>query len=150
MLHKRKVAVGFLLVLTLGLLCTADQLQWNDRDTCEQAAQWIRETPVLMEFCSLCNAAPVDLWLVHGVDIRSTPSEGRFEVVITGWKVERSSGRAEWSSQAVDLAYVYVPVGNDRFRCLGEVLGLPCWIKVSVLKPALPWVGSIHQEQICP
>ncbi len=150
MLQRWKLAVGFLIVLSCGLLCSADQLQWNDRDTCEQAAQRIRETQVLMTFCSLCSAAPVDLWLVDGVDILPTPAEGRFEIVITGWKVEKASGRAEWSSQVVDLAYVYVPVGNDSFLCLGEVLGLPCWVKVSVLKPIFPWVGSIREEPVCP
>ncbi|MBN1857751.1 hypothetical protein JW848_00935 [Candidatus Bipolaricaulota bacterium] len=139
----RTTLCALLLTLICGAICAADQLQWNDRETSERAAQRILEAPLLITYCSACSAPSVDLWFVEGIDILPTPTEGLFEIILSGWRVNIAGGVAEWSSQAVDLAYVYVPAGKGRFRCLGDLLALPCTIKVPGFDLRCELVGDL-------
>jgi len=129
----KTMIVILLLIAVGGAVCLSDQLQWNDRETCERAAQRILDMPLLISFCSLCKAAPVELWFVKDVDIVSTSTEGLYEVTVSGWKADVSSGITEWLTEAVDFAYVYVPSGAGRFTCLGNVLGLECYVRVAAI-----------------
>lgn len=129
----RKPAAVTLLIVICATVCLADQLQWTNRETSERAAQQIQQAPLIISFCSLCSEASIALWWVRGVEIRPVPADELFEIVIFGWKIDTARGIAQWSAEAVDLAYLYAPSGKTSFACLGLTLGLECITRAPLL-----------------
>ena len=150
---KTKLRVAFLaglLVLIGSLACFADQLQWNSGAVCKRAIRLIRPGSILTSYCSLADNEHIEVWLIKEVDAINTPIEGLFEVRILGKRLYTSKktfssgeyrepvdyveckrvGQREYFCKAIDLAYVYVQVGNNSFRCLGKVLGLECLVEL--------------------
>ena len=141
------------MVLSGSLTCLADQLQWNDRDVCERAVREIKREPILLSYCPLADEEHVEVWLVKGVDIVNTPTEGLFEVCIFGRRlytskkafslgeylepvdyIELKDESDSWRvAKRIDLAYVYLPAGNDSFRCLGTILGLQFLVELEAM-----------------
>jgi hypothetical protein len=141
------------LVLIGSLTSLADQLQWNARGVCERAVHLIRPKSILISYCSLADNEHVEVWLVEGVGIANTSTEGLFEVLISGKRLYKSKtafssgdyrepidyieykseGRLRRFVKGVDLAYVYIHTGDNSFRCLGKVLGLECLVELETM-----------------
>ena len=141
------------MVLSGSATCLADQLQWNNRGVCERAVREIKREPILLSYCPLADEEHVEVWLVKGVEIVNTPTEGLFEVCIFGRRVVESrnafpaGGYLEpvdyielkdeldsgWVFQKIDLAYVYLPAGSSSFRCLGTILGLQFLVELETM-----------------
>jgi len=152
-LLSKTIMLAIILVVVMTVSCLADQLAWNSRGTCEEAAKSIEQGSILLSYCSLCNNEHVEVWLVKGVIIAPTAAQGLFEVNILGIRLYRSSealqennysepvqyeavtaeGSARWFVTDIDLAYVYVPTGEGSFRCLGKVIKRECIINVDTI-----------------
>jgi hypothetical protein len=153
----------FVLVLLMGVsigvsaLCAqADQLQWNLREDAERAAKAIKPGSVVVSYCSQCDAQTIEVWWAERAVVTTTPENELFEVQVFGKRLMASeekfdkgkftgpatltskniSDKNRWFLEAVDLAYVYVPVGNGRFRVLGKELGLAADVRTEFV--ALP------------
>ena len=138
------------LVLIGSLTCLADQLQWNSSAVCERAMRLIRPESILLSYCSLADNEHVEVWLVKRVEVVNTPIEGLFEVLIFGKRLYKSKtaffsgeyrepidyiaykSKNQWGCfrKGIDLAYVYIPTGDNSFRCLGKLLGLECLVEL--------------------
>lgn len=150
---RRIVILLVCLGMGYSLSGLGDQLQWNDLETCERAAAEIRKAGVLISYCSLAEEPNAQFWLVRDVAIIPTTAEGLWEVIVTGRllnaftrrhfdeKRQRSSGNlhartdthCHWFVEGVDLAYIYVPIGNGDFTCLGRSLDQPCSVTVETI-----------------
>lgn len=161
----RSILLVVFLALIASSACFADQLQWNARSVCVEAAQAIAREPLLMSYCSLASADYVEVWFVRDVTVVETAAAGLFEVVVLArrllisrepfssaqfpvladqWHFNalRDTG---WAIEGIDLAYVYTYTGGGSFQCLGKVLGLDCRVDVEtislpgdVMKAVLP------------
>ncbi len=149
----RIIMLAIVLVAVATASCLADQLAWNSRSTCEEAADSIGRNSILLSYCSLCSNEHVEVWLVKGISVAPTAAQGQFEVNIFGTRLYRSketlregkySGSVEyeavtgeepvrWFATAIDLAYVYVATGEGAFRCLGKVIERECIINVDTI-----------------
>ena len=151
-MHKT-IILAIVLVAVTTMSCLADQLAWNSRHTCEEAAKNIKQNSILLSYCSLCSNEHVEVWLVKGINIAATVTQGLFEVNVFGIRLYRSQeaflgnkysesleyaailgrGRARWFITGIDLAYVYVPTSSGSFRCLGKVIERECSINVDTI-----------------
>ncbi|MEA3239375.1 MAG: hypothetical protein U9Q94_06315 [Candidatus Bipolaricaulota bacterium] len=154
---SKTIMLVIVLVAVMTVSCIADQLAWNSRGTCEEAAKNIKQDSILISYCSLCSNEHVEVWLVKGVIVAPTAMHGLFEVNVCGIRLYRSSeafqenkysepvqyeavtgeGSARWSITGIDLAYVYVPTSSGSFRCLGKLINRECSINVDTI--SLPY-----------
>ena len=150
---SKTIMLAIVLVAVTTMSCLADQLAWNSRGTCEEAAKSIEQGSILVSFCSLCSNEHVEVWLVRGIIVAPTPTQGLFEVNVFGIRLYRSNEAfqemqysepveykavkgqepARWFAAAIDLAYVYVPTSEGTFRCLGKVINRECSINVDTI-----------------
>jgi len=151
------VALAAVLVVVTTMSCIADQLAWNSRGTCEEAAKSIEQGSILLSYCSLCSNEHVEVWLVKGIIVAPTATQGLFEVNVIGKRLYRSTeafqemrylepvdyeivkggGPSRWFVTGIDRAYVYVPTRNGSFRCLGKVINRECSVNVDTI--SLPY-----------
>ncbi len=82
----------------------ADQCELVTRDQAEQAAKIVRDSPgrVVAAFCAPCGDASPTRLSKQTVEVKKSGSD--FALFING--------------KEVDLAYIYYPVGNDKYRDL--------------------------------
>ncbi len=150
-LMPRFIILAIVLVAVTTASCLADQLAWNSRRTCEEASDSIGQGSILLSYCSLCDNDYVEVWLVKGINIAPTVTQGLFEVNVFGKRLYTSEeplqemqysepieyaivrGPARWFATAIDLAYVYVPASEGTFRCLGKVIEREYSIKVDTI-----------------
>jgi hypothetical protein len=145
--------LAIVLIAVMTTSCLADQLAWNSRGTCEEAAKSIEQGSILLSYCSLCSNEHVEVWLVKGVIVAPTVTQGLFEVNVFGIRLYMSKepfqekqysepvqyeavtghGRSRWFVAGIDLAYVYVPTSEGAFRCLGKVIERECSINVDTI-----------------
>jgi len=150
---SKTIMLAIILVVVMTVSCFADQLAWNSRGTCEEAAKSIEQGSILLSYCSLCSNEHVEVWLVKGIIVAPTAAQGLFEVNVFGIRLYRSSeafqenkysepveyeavtgeGPAGWFVTGIDLAYVYVPTSEGAFRCLGKVIERECSVDVDTL-----------------
>ena len=141
------------LVVVTTVSCLADQLAWNSREICEEAAKRISRDSIVLSYCSNCSNEHVEVWLVKGIIVASTVTQGLFEVNVLGKRLYRSNeafrekgysepvqyeavkggGPARWFVAGIDLAYVYIPTSEGTFRCLGKVIERECSINVDTI-----------------
>jgi len=149
----KMIMLAIVLVAVATVSCLADQLAWNSRQTCEEAAKNIAQGSILLSYCSLCSNESVEVWLVRGIIVTPTATQGLFEVNVFGRRLYRSkeafrenkysepveyeavtaAGSARWFVTEIDLAYVYVPTSKGAFRCLGKVIERECSINVDTI-----------------
>jgi len=145
------LAIVLVAVATVSGL--ADQLAWNSREACEEAAKTISRNSILLSYCSCCDNEHVEVWLVKGIIVAPTVTQGFFQVNVFGIRLYRSKeafretqysepveyeavtgeGPARWFVTGIDLAYVYVPTSKGAFRCLGKVIERECSINVDTI-----------------
>lgn len=160
--------LGIALIAVTTTSCLADQLAWNSRATCEEAAKTIEQGSVLLSYCSLCNSEHLEVWLVQGVIVVPTAAQGLFEVNVLGTRLYRSEealqadeypesaqyeaftaeGTSRWFITGIDLAYVYVPTGKGAFRCLGKVIQSECIINVDTISLPSQLLEHIKREAL--
>jgi len=153
----KMIMLAIVLVAVATVSCLADQLAWNSRGTCEEAAKSIAQGSILLSYCSCCDNEHVEVWLVKGIIVAPTAAHGLFEVNVFGIRLYRSKaafretqysepveyetvtveGPARWFVTGIDLAYVYVPTSEGAFRCLGKVIERECSINVDTI--SLPY-----------
>ena len=163
---SKSIIVAVLLVVVVTLLCFADQLAWNRRPICEDAAEVIRRNPILISYCSCCDDEHVEVWLVKRVVVATTSTEGFFEVNVFGRRLYKSNKAfrekqylepveyeavtgdesSRWFLEGIDLAYVYVPTGNGAFRCLAKIMKRDCDVNVDMIKLPPQLVDKIEKE----
>jgi hypothetical protein len=169
------VLVAAVLVLGPTGVSRADQLQWIPLSVCNTAVETIARKPLLVSFCSLADGDHIGLWRVQDLAVAPTSAKDLHEIVVIAEMLYRSDRL--WSSEkllaareqellmiptartaimGIDLAYVYVHIGDGSFRCLGKVLGLDCTVDVETIllpsdvmrrirtrsngqRPFLPW-----------
>ena len=149
----RILTLVIVLVAIIMVPCLADQLAWNSRATCEEAAKSIQQNAILLSYCSLCNNEHVEVWLVKGIIVAPTAVQGLFELSVLGKRLYTSKevfqgnqhwepipyeafmkeGSLRWFAAAIDLAYVYVPMDEGTFRCLGKIIKRKCIINVNTI-----------------
>ena len=154
---SKTIMVAIVLVAATAVLCFADQLAWNEREICEEAAKRIRQNSILVSYCSRCNNEQLEVWLVKRVVIAPTVTQGLFEVNVFGRRLYTSKeafrekqysepvryeavtgdGSSRWFLAGIDLAYVYVPTSKGSFRCLAKVIKRECSINVNTI--SLPY-----------
>jgi len=159
-----------LLVFACSAPARADQLAWIRLADAERAAKAIRPGSRVVLYCSKCDDQLLDVWQVEGAVVTRTQDPRYFQVAIVGSRLFRSrqrfdSGRyaepAEYEAepererdlirrQEVDLAYVYVPVKEGLFRCLGKTLGLACEVEVENLRLPASVAGEDRVESSRP
>jgi len=147
------IMLAIVLVAVMSISCLADQLAWNSREACEEAAKTISRNSILLSYCSCCDNEHVKVWLVKGIIVAPTVTQGLFEVNVFGRRLYRSKeafrenkysepveyeavtreGSARWFVTGIDLAYVYVPTSKGAFRCLGKVIERECSINVDTI-----------------
>ena len=152
-LMSKTIMLAIVLVAVTTMSCLADQLAWNSRGTCEEAAKSIEQDSILLSYCSLCSNEHIEIWLVRGIIIAPTATQGLFEVNVLGICLYRSQeafqenryselveyeavtgeGPTRWFATVIDLAYVYVPTAEGTFRCLGKVINRECIINVDTI-----------------
>ena len=133
-LMQKIVMLAIVFVAITMVSCLADQLAWNSRRTCEEAAKMIKLGSILLSYCSLCSNEHVEVWLVQGINIAPTVTQGLFQVNVFGIRLYKSKealremsfsqpvqyeaitgeGPARWFAVGIDLAYVYVPTSTLR------------------------------------
>ena len=152
-LMLKMIMLAIVLVAVATVSCLADQLAWNSREACEEAAKSIEHGSILLSYCSLCSNEHVEVWLVKGIRVVPTVTQGLFEVNVFGIRLYRSkeafretnyaepvqyeavtaAGPARWFVTGIDLAYVYVPTSEGAFRGLGKVIERECSINVDTI-----------------
>ena len=150
---SKTIMLAIILVVVMPVSCFADQLAWNSRGTCEEAAKSIEQGSILLSYCSLCSNEHVEVWLVKEISVAPTAAQGLFEVSILGRRLYRSKealrekpysepveyeavtgeGPTRWFITGIDLAYVYVPTSEGTFQCLGKVIDCECSVDVDTL-----------------
>jgi len=149
----KTIMLAIIVVVVMMVPCFADQLAWNSRGTCEEAAKSIEQGSILVSYCSLCSNEYVEVWLVKGIIVAPTAAQGLFEVNVFGIRLYRSkeafreneysepvqyeavtaAGPTRWFITGIDLAYVYVPTSEGSFRCLGKLIDRECSINVDTI-----------------
>jgi hypothetical protein len=153
----RKSAFAIVVMLLIAGISRADQLAYNSLDISRRAAQAIKPNTILVSYCSRCDDQVVEVWQVQKAVVTATDERRYFEVQVFGKRLFRSKKKFDrgqykepveyrkfgaqtqggrWFLQGIDLAYVYVPVGDGGFRNLARVLNLEA--KVRVEKISLP------------
>jgi len=150
---SKTIMLVIVLVVVTTVSCLADQLAWNSRGTCEEAAKRISRDSIVLSYCSNCSNEHVEVWLVKGIIVAPTAAYGLFEVNVFGIRlytskepfrekqysepVEYAAAIGEeperWFVAGIDLAYVYVPTSEGAFRCLGKVIERECSINVDTI-----------------
>jgi hypothetical protein len=151
----RIVVLVVLLQLVFSGLCVGDQYQWSPLSVCEDAAWMVARLPFIVSYCSLADEDYVELWVVRNLQVATTPIPDLYELVASAERLYRSDRafssdefpvpREQWTfhdesddvnriAVGVDLAYVYVYVGGGSFRCLAQLLGLPCVVEVETIR----------------
>ena len=151
----RIAVLAVLLQLAFAGHCVGDQHQWNPFLVCREAAETIAARPLLVSYCSLADEDYVEFLAARSQRIVATPSPELYELIVSGERLYRSdcafsSGEfpvskeqwtfheetegAHWFSLGVDLAYVYVQVAGGTFRCLAQLLDLPCVVAVETIR----------------
>ena len=164
-MHK-SILLAIVLVVVTTMSCFADQLAWNSRGTCEKAAKSIELGSILLSYCSLCDSEHVEVWLVKGIRVTPTATQGLFEVNVFGIRLYTSKEAfrekqysepveyapvtgeesARWFATGIDLAYVYVPTGSGSFRCFGKVIKRECIINVDTISLPLQLLEQARAE----
>jgi len=154
---SKTIMLVIVLVVVVTVSCLADQLAWNARETCEEAAKRISRDSIVLSYCSNCSNEHVEVWLVKGIIVAPTVAYGLFEVNVFGKRLYRSNeafrekgysepvqyeavtgdGSSRWFVAGIDLAYVYIPTSEGSFRCLGKVIERECIINVDTI--SLPY-----------
>jgi hypothetical protein len=174
---SRIVLLVVLLVGAFAGLCTGDQYQWIPLSVSGEASDTIAKLPFLVTYCSLADEDFIELWVVRNLQIAATPAPDLCELIVSGERLYRSdrafssdkfpvsedqwtfheSEGDNWFTMGVDLAYVYIYVGGGSFRCLAQVLGLPCIVEVEtirlpgqVLSEVATRFGARRQTSLCP
>lgn len=111
----------FILIL-LPFISKADQLAYINRKQAAKTVKYLKNNKVkeIVLFCGCCESDVKKKIHVINVFYRYTGYENYYEVVIDGYD-EAGHGYSE----AVDLAYVHIPV-NNLWRCLGRMLRFEC------------------------
>jgi len=150
---SKTIMLVIVLVVVTTVSCLADQLAWNSRGTCEEAAKRIGRNSILISYCSLCSNEHVEVWLVKGIIVAPTVAHGLFEVNVFGKRLYKSNEAfrekgysepveyaavtgedlARWFITGIDLAYVYVPTSEGSFQCLGKVIKRECSVNVDTI-----------------
>lgn len=103
-------------------VCKADQLAYITRKQAAKTAKYLKNNQVkeIVLFCGCCKDDVKKKIYVTNVFYRYTGYENYYEVVMEGYD-ETGYGYSE----AVDLAYVHIPI-NNSWRCLGRMLRFDC------------------------
>jgi len=165
-LMSKTIMLAIVLVVVMTVSCLADQLAWNSREICEEAAKSIEQGSILLSYCSLCNNEHIEVWLVKGIIVAPTATQGLFEVNVLGIRLYRSNeafqennysepveyeaitaeGSARWFITGIDLAYVYVSTGEGSFRCLGKVIKRECSINLDTISLPHQVLEQVRRE----
>jgi hypothetical protein len=152
-LMSKTLMVAIILVAITAALCFADQLAWNAREICEEAAKRIRQNSILISYCSCCDNEHLEVWLVKRVIVATIATQGWFKVNIFGRRLFTSKkafrenqysepvqyeavtgdGSSRWLLEGIDLAYVYVPTSKGSFHCLAKGIKRECSINVDTI-----------------
>ena len=150
---SKTIMLVIVLVVVVTVSCLADQLAWNARETCEEAAKRISRDSIVLSYCSNCSNEHVEVWLVKGIIVAPTAAYDLFEVNVFGIRLYTSKepfrekgysepvqyeavtghGFSRWFIAGIDLAYVYIPTSEGTFRCLGKVIERECIINVDTI-----------------
>ena len=151
------IVLAIVLVAVMTVSCLADQLAWNSRELCEEAAKRIGRNSILISYCSCCNNEHVEVWFGKRAVVAPTATQGLFEVNVFGRRLYTSKkafrekqysepvqyeavtgdGSSRWFLAGIDLAYVYVPTSKGLFHCLAKVIKRECIINVDTI--SLPY-----------
>ena len=152
-LMSKTIMLAIVLAAVMTVPCLADQLAWNSRNTCEEAAKSIGQGAILLSYCSLCDNEHIEVWLVREINITPTAAQGLFEVNVFAIRLYTSKeafqenkysepveyeavtggGPSWWFVTGIDLAYVYVPTSEGSFKALGKVINRECSIHVDTI-----------------
>lgn len=123
------ITLAIVLVAVATVSCLADQLAWNSRTTCAEAAKRISRDSIVLSYCSNCSNEHVEVWLVKGIIVAPTAAYGLFEVNVFGIRLYTSKepfrekgysepvqyeavtgdGLSRWFLAGIDLAYSIRP-----------------------------------------
>jgi len=165
-LMSKTVMVAIVLVAITAALCFADQLAWNAREICEEAAKRIKRNSILISYCSCCDNEHLEVWLVKRAVIAITATQGLFEVNVFGRRLYTSKkafreeqylepvqyeavtgdGSSRWFFEGIDLAYVYVPTSKGSFHCLAKVIKRECIINVDTISLPSQLLEQVERE----
>ncbi len=115
-----------LLCISVFLLCSyfakADQLAWLTKEQAELTVQYFKEFGIekAILWCACCDGDTAKKIKITKIYFRHTGTDEYYEVVIEGKDMEGNT-----IDEAVDLAYVHVPSGENA-NCLGLELGFEC------------------------
>ena len=148
-------------LLLFSASASADQLQWNSSEITAKARQAIKRNSVLISYCSEADNVHVEIWRVIKTVVTPTSNKDFFEIQVFAKRLfvsKKTFNRGTYKEPVnfikavpdpentvysdlyilrdIDLAYVYVPHGENTFVCLGRNLNLEC--DVSVEKIILP------------
>jgi hypothetical protein len=144
-----RTAVALSLIVGTGGAVRADQLAWIPRDQAEAAVARLPAGSIVVAYCSMCDERP-QVWSVDRASAVQAADGEHFEVRIDGRRLAHARRLVTKGSYAepqeyvslaprrvrenVDLAYLYVHEAGNRYRVLGEILGLPCEVRVHVVE----------------
>jgi hypothetical protein len=153
-------------VFWIAAVCGADQFAYNSLDISRRAAQAIKSDSILVSYCSRCDDQRVEVWQVRKAVVTATDQRKFFEVQVFGKRLFRSKKKfdkgeykepvqyrkvgsqaqgSRWFLNGVDLAYIYVPVGNGAFRNLARVLELEAKVKVEKINLPTDVFSEVEQ-----
>jgi len=141
-------AVVVSLLLGAAAPMGADQLAWITRAQADAAVAKLPGSSIVVAYCSMCDERP-EVWSVDRASVVPASDAEHYQVRIEGRLLARSRAIVKKGAYAepvdyeslpprrvrkeVDLAYLYVHASGDRYRVLGELLGLPCDVEVRAM-----------------
>lgn len=157
---RRYFTAQLFALVFLPLAAMADQLAWNSRADVERVVNGIQcqikqsSKPYRMvAYCSMADEDYIEVWEVKDVVAVAIPGIDYFEMNVFGTRILRSAQAISegkytepicyellpengdtWFLLGVDLAYVYIPLVGDFYRCVGKEFKLPCEVNVEWIK----------------
>lgn len=157
---KKYFLTLLLALVLLPLAGRSDQLAWISRADMDKVVKSIQEQikqadkPYYMvSYCSMCSEDFIEVLEVKEVVTVATPYTDFFEMRVFGKRVLRSSqpilegeyhepiafeaipeNDDSWVLKDVDLAYVYMPLVGNYFRCIGKEFKFECEVTVEWIK----------------
>jgi hypothetical protein len=131
----------------------ADQLAAVAPKDCKRASEVLRESDLLVSYCSMCDDDHAEVWWIEKIGTTPFDPQGKLcSVDVWGrrllrvatfpakeptfWKFEEiPASESRLRYEGIDLAYVYQAdrAAPFRFRVVGRRLSLPCKVKVEIL-----------------
>lgn len=132
----------------------ADQLAVVAPKDCKRAAEALRESDLLVSYCSMCDDDHAEVWWIEKIETTPFDPQGKLcSVDVRGrrllrvatfpakeptlWRFEEiPAPESKLRYEGIDLAYVYQAdrAAPLRFRVVGRRLSLPCDVKVEILR----------------